>query len=124
MNLKKIIFLVVGFIGLAIGAIGAAVPLLPSFPFLLVAAIGFGKSSEKLDSWFKGTKLYKNNLETYVKGEGMTKATKIKIMLLVTVLFTVGFVMMGNVPIGQIVLVSVWLFHILYFSLKVKTIKK
>lgn len=38
----------------------------------MLAAINFAKSSKKLDSWFKGTKLYKDNLETYVKGQGMT----------------------------------------------------
>ncbi len=123
MNIKKIIYLTLGCVGLVLGAIGAVVPLLPSFPFLLIAAIGFGKSSEKLDSWFKGTKLYKNNLESYVKGQGMTKTTKIKIMITVTVLMSIGFVMMMNVPIGQIVLFFVWVFHIVYFSFFVKSIK-
>ncbi len=123
MRIKKIIYLCIGFIGLGIGALGAVVPLLPAFPFLLVAAFGFGKSSEKLDRWFKGTKLYKNNLESYVKGQGMTVKTKVKIMITVTVLMTIGFIMMDAVPIGQTVLFFVWVFHIVYFAFIVKTIK-
>ena len=123
MKIKKIIFITLGFIGLILGAIGAVVPLLPSFPFLLIAAFGFGKSSEKLDKWFKSTKLYKNNLENYVKGNGMTVKTKVKIMLMVTVLMTIGFIMMKAVTIGRIVLFFVWAFHIIYFSFIVKTIK-
>lgn len=35
----------------------------------------------------------------------------------------VGFIMMNAVPVGRIVLCAVWVFHILYFVFKVKTIK-
>ena len=123
MKLKKIIYITVGCIGLALGAVGAVLPLMPAFPFLLLAAICFGKSSERLDRWFKNTKLYKNNLESFVKGQGMTWKTKIKIMITVTVLMTIGFIMMNQVVVGRIVLACVWVFHIIYFIFGVKTIK-
>ena len=123
MKLKKIIYITVGCIGLALGAVGAVLPLMPAFPFLLLAAVCFGKSSERLDRWFKNTKLYKNNLESFVKGQGMTWKTKIKIMITVTVLMTIGFVMMNQVVVGRIVLACVWVFHIIYFIFGVKTIK-
>ena len=76
MNLKKILYIILGCIGLAIGAVGAVVPMLPAFPFLLLAAFCFARSSEKLHNWFINTKLYKDNLESYVAGKGMTKKTK------------------------------------------------
>ena len=123
MKLKKMIYITVGCIGLALGAVGAVLPLLPAFPFLLLAAVCFGKSSERLDRWFKNTKLYKNNLESFVKGQGMTWKTKIKIMITVTVLMTIGFIMMNQVVVGRIVLTCVWVFHIIYFIFGVKTIK-
>ena len=71
MKIKKLLYVILGCIGLALGAVGAVLPLLPAFPFLLLAAFCFAKSSEKLHRWFTGTKLYKNNLESYVKGHGM-----------------------------------------------------
>ena len=123
MNLRKILYLLGGCVGLAVGAVGAVLPLLPAFPFLLLAAFCFAKSSEKMHRWFTGTKLYKNNLESYVKGQGMTWKTKIRIMVTVTCLMTVGFVMMGGIWLGQTVLALVWVFHILYFSFGVKTIR-
>lgn len=124
MKAKKILFIVLGCIGLGLGAVGAVVPLLPAFPFLLLAAYSFARSSERLHSWFINTKLYKNNLESYVKGKGMTKRTKVRIMITVTVLMTFGFVMMHQVPVGRIVLAAVWLFHIFYFIFGVKTLKE
>lgn len=123
MKLKKILYVVVGCISVALGAVGAVLPLLPSFPFLLLAAFCFARSSQRLHNWFTGTKLYKNNLESYVKGKGMTRKTKIKIMVTVTVLMSIGFVMMDQVPVGRMVLAAVWVFHVLYFVFGVKTIK-
>ncbi|HIQ58326.1 MAG TPA: YbaN family protein [Candidatus Merdivicinus intestinavium] len=123
MKLKRILYIILGCAGVGLGAVGAVLPLLPAFPFLLLAAFCFAKSSEKLHRWFTGTKLYKNNLESYVKGQGMTWKTKIRIMVTVTVLMTVGFIMMHAVPVGRIVLTGVWLFHILYFVFGVKTFK-
>lgn len=120
MNVKKVMYITVGFIGLGLGAIGAVLPLMPAFPFLLLAAVCFSKSSERLDTWFKSTKLYKNNLETYVRGEGMTKKSKRKVICLVSSLMLIGFIMMGNVPVGRVVLFFVWLFHVWYFFIKVK----
>lgn len=122
MNFKKVLYVALGCVSVGLGAIGAVLPLLPSFPFLLLAAFCFARSSEKLHAWFVSTKLYKENLESYVAGKGMTKKTKIRIMATVTLLMTIGFVMMHAVPVGRIVLACVWVFHIIYFVFGVKTI--
>lgn len=125
MNPKKLFFVVLGCIGVGLGAIGAVVPMIPAFPFLLLAAYSFAKSSEKLHTWFINTKLYKNNLESYVKGQGMTWKTKIRIMITVTCLMAFGFFMMfrKDLYIPCAILGGVWLFHILYFCFGVKTLK-
>lgn len=123
MKIKKILYITLGCIGVGLGAVGAVVPLLPAFPFLLLATFCFAKSSERLHTWFINTKLYKSNLESYVQGRGMTWATKIRIMVTVTLLMSVGFFMMSRVPVGRIVLACVWAFHIIYFIFGVKTIK-
>ncbi len=123
MNVKKMIYMVIGCIGVGLGAVGAVVPLLPAFPFLLLAAFCFAGSSERLHNWFISTRLYKNNLESYVQGRGMTVATKIRIMIAVTALMAFGFFMMRNVPVGRTILACVWAFHIIYFIWGVKTLK-
>ncbi len=121
MKIKKIIYIFIGTIGLIIGAIGAVVPLMPAFPFLLVAAICFSKSSEKLDRWFKETKLYKENLTDLISGCGMTKKAKIRVMIMITLLMSIGFIVLHAITIGRIILSIIWLFHLLYFIFGVKT---
>lgn len=124
MNVKNILWAVAGFVLMGIGAIGAVLPLLPCVVFLLGAAFCFAKSSERLNNWFVSTNLYKKNLENYVQGRGMTKKTKIAIMVSVTLMMSIGFFMMHEVFVGRIVLAIVWLCHILYFTFRVKTIKE
>lgn len=120
MGIKKILLIATGCVGVGLGAVGAVMPFLPAFPFLMLATFCFAKSSERLDRWFKNTRLYRNNLESYVNGQGMTRHTKTKVITLVTVLFSIAAYMMRRVPVGLIVLGIVWLFHILYFVFVVK----
>ena len=123
--MKKILYIILGCIGVGLGAVGAVVPMLPAFPFLMLAAFCFARSSEKLNNWFINTRLYKDNLADYVAGRGMTMKTKVRIMITVTLLMSIGFVMMGikGVTVGCIVLGCVWPFHIVYFLFGVKTIQ-
>lgn len=124
MNLKKTGWIVLGLVGLSLGAAGAVLPMLPCVPFLLLAAVGFSKGSRKLHEWFVHTKLYKENLEDYVAGRGMTRKTKLRIMIVTTLLMMVGFLMMGakGILVGCVVLVGIWILHLAYFCFFVKTI--
>jgi Uncharacterized protein conserved in bacteria len=122
MKIKKGFYLILGFISLALGAIGAILPILPTTPFLLLSAFCFTQSSERLHNWFIQTKLYQNNLKTLVKGQGMTKKAKIRVVSMVTLTMLLGFILMGGTVIGRVILVIVWICHLLYFILGVKTI--
>lgn len=124
MNLKKTGGIVLGLVGLSLGAAGAVLPMLPCVPFLLLAAVGFSKGSRKLHEWFVHTKIYKENLEDYVAGRGMIRKTKIRIMIVTTLLMMVGFLMMGakGILVGCVVLVGIWILHLAYFCFFVKTI--
>ena len=122
--MKKILYALLGGTGLILGALGSLIPVLPTAPFLLLAALCFARSSEKLDRWFRNTRLYKDNLEDFVAGRGMTMKAKVRIMVTVTLLMSVGFIMMGlkGIVTGCIVLGCVWVFHIIYFVFGIKTI--
>lgn len=122
--MKKILYIILGCFGVGMGAVGAVIPVLPTFPFLMLSAFCFARSSKKLDRWFRSTKLYKENLEDFAAGRGMTRKAKARIMVTVTLLMSVGFLMMGmsGILTGCIVLGCIWVFHIVYFLFGVKTI--
>ena len=110
-----------GFLFFALGMAGAVLPILPTTPFILVAAFCFARSSDRLNSWFKGTKVYKMVLEGYMTKRSMTLRAKLTILVPVTVLLAVGFAMMSNVPVGRAIVAIVWVGHIVYFGFIVKT---
>lgn len=122
--MKKVLYVILGCFSVTLGAVGAVLPILPTVPFLLLAAYCFARSSQRLETWFKNTKLYKDNLEDYVAGKGMSRKAKIRIMCSVTLLMSIGFILMSTkgIPTGCMVLGCVWILHILYFTFKVKTI--
>lgn len=122
MQIKKLLCLLTGILAGMLGTIGIFLPILPTVPLYLLAAFCFARSSERLHIWFTGTKLYRDNLESYVQGQGMTRKGKVRIMVSVTVIMTVGFVMMDQLLAARVVLALVWVFHVLYFGFRVKTI--
>ena len=126
MGFKRMIFLIIGCVCLALGCVGIVLPILPTAPFFLATVFCFSQSSQKLQDWFLGTRMYKNNLECYVKGEVMTAKIKAKILITVTALMVFGFVIMlrKDLYIPCAILACVWAAHIIYFVFVVKIRKK
>ena len=116
----KIVYIVLGFIALGLGTIGIALPILPTVPFYLLASWCFAKGSDRFNNWFKGTKLYKNNLESFEKNKEMTMKTKLKILIPVSVILLVVFFKYNVLPM-RITIAALIAFKYYYFLVKIKT---
>jgi uncharacterized membrane protein YbaN (DUF454 family) len=56
--LSKILFLIAGYLCLVLGFIGAFLPILPTTPFVLLAAYCFSKGSDRMYNSLLQTKLF------------------------------------------------------------------
>lgn len=75
----KYILLMVGITCTILGFVGVVVPLLPTTPFLLLAAICFAKSSERFKNWLIHTKVYREYVESFKNERGYTLIKKFKL---------------------------------------------
>jgi hypothetical protein len=55
---KRFVFLVLGILAVGAGFAGVFLPLVPTTPFLLLAAFFFSKSSDRLHDWLLNHKLF------------------------------------------------------------------
>ena len=125
MKLKRLFFLILGCVCLALGCVGIVLPVLPTVPFFLATVFCFANSSEKLHTWFLGTELYQKHLDSFVKKKGMTAQTKAGILMSVTLLMAVGFFLMLRKALSHSLHYSRYCVarHLVYFLFGVKTIK-
>ncbi len=120
--MKKAIFVTLGLLFFSLGGIGAAIPVLPTTPFLLLAAACFAKGSARFDKWFKNTRLYKKHLDSFIKDRSMTLRTKIYLCSFASAMLIIAFFMVNNIY-GRIFILCVIAFKYYYFIFRIKTIK-
>ncbi len=121
-KIKRFLFVMAGFVALTMGIIGIALPVLPTTPFLLLASFCFVKGSEKFDKWFKGTKIYKKHLESFVKTRAMTLKQKCILLLFADFMMMFPFILLDSIHV-RILIIGVVLFKFYYFIFKIDTIK-
>ena len=73
----RITWLVVGLLALALGAIGIALPLLPTTPFILVAAFAFAQSSEKLHQWLLDHNVFGPLIDNWQRHGAISRRAKV-----------------------------------------------
>lgn len=122
-KIKKILYVIVGLIAFALGAIGVVLPILPTTPFLLLASYCFVKGSDKFDRWFKSTKIYKKHFESFINSRAMTMKQKVMILLFADIMILFPLIIVDVLPM-RIFLICLMIFKYYYFIFRIDTIKK
>lgn len=116
----KYIYFVLGLLCVAVGGVGVVLPILPTAPFLLVAAFCFARSSERFYQWLIHTSMYQKHLEQLVTTGQMPLKSKITILAMVTPLLLIAFFMMHNLP-GRITIIVLIVIKWYVFLFCIKT---
>jgi uncharacterized membrane protein YbaN (DUF454 family) len=73
---KHLLLLTVGTVCVIIGGVALLVPILPTTPFLLVAAACYAKSSRRFYDWLLNSRLFGKLIRNYREKGGMTRRQK------------------------------------------------
>jgi len=77
-RIKKTFLIVAGVVSIAIGGIGIFLPLLPTTPFVLLAAGCFAGSSPAMHRWLCRSRFFGEYIENYRTNAGVSKSIKIR----------------------------------------------
>ena len=121
-TVRNWILILVGLLCVGLGIVGIVLPILPTTPFLLLAAFCFVKGSPKFDIWFRGTKLYKKYLEDFVREKAMPLKQKWTILLTADVMIAFPLFLI-DIWLVKIFLILVIAYKYYYFFTKIKTLK-
>lgn len=78
-----------GTISLAVGIVGIAVPILPTTPFVLIAAACYLRGSKRMYDWMVENRYIGSYLRDYMEGRGISiraKATSVAVLWALIVL--------------------------------------
>ena len=78
----KLVLNIVGVLAVLLGLIGIFVPLLPTTPFLLLAAACFARGSQRLHGWLLNNGLFGRFLRDYEQGKGIPARAKVIALLM------------------------------------------
>ena len=102
------LLLIAGTLSLTLGAIGIFLPILPTTPFLLLAAACYLRSSERMHKWLLGNRWFGEYIRNYQEGRGIPLKTKIAAMtfLWITIIYSAFFVL-DEILIAQVALLLI-----------------
>ena len=93
-QLLRAMLITSGTIFLGLGLIGIFIPILPTTPFLLLAAACYARSSQRFYNWLMNNRWFGNYIKNYREGRGIPLKFKILTisLLWLTILNSIYFV--------------------------------
>lgn len=113
----RYLYIVAGFISLALGIIGVVTPVLPTTPFILLSGYCFARGSERFHLWIMGHKYFGPMIRAFRDEKRIPLKAKIlaTAMIVVTMTTTAFFVrkpvaIIGMASVGVGVIIYIWTF--------------
>lgn len=75
-HLSRQIWMTLGVLALACGIVGAVLPLIPTTPFILLAAYAFAQSSPRLHGWLLHHRIFGPLIRNWERNGAIDKRTK------------------------------------------------
>jgi uncharacterized membrane protein YbaN (DUF454 family) len=104
-KLKRQLLLTAGTLSLAVGIVGIAVPVLPTTPFLLLAAACYLRSSQRFYNWLMNSRFLGNYIRNYIEGKGIPRKVKLFIIILLWATISLSIWLVANTVVTIILLI-------------------
>ena len=107
----------------AIGLVGIFVPILPTTPFLLLAAACYLRSSQRFYNWLMNNRWFGTYIRNYTEGRGIPLKVKLFTIALLWIAIGISIWLVSNLIVTVILLViaAAVTLHIIFIRAKRKT---
>ena len=116
----RVLFFCLGCLFVGLGAIGVLLPLIPTTPFLLLAAACYARSSKRFYDWLLANRIFGPTIRQWQ--ESGSVAFKTKVVAIVLLVMTLGSSVVFFVPLwpvkGLLVAIGAW---VIYFLVRLPT---
>lgn len=106
-QVKRQLFLLLGLVFFVMGLIGVVLPILPTTPFMILAAACFAKSSPRFHRALLNNRWIGQDLQRWERDRTMLRATKLKATWIILAMFTLSIVILTGHAGLQILLLSI-----------------
>ncbi|MCV6598484.1 MAG: YbaN family protein [Mangrovicoccus sp.] len=89
----RLLWLIAGFTALGLGLLGIALPLLPTVPFMLLAAFCFSRSSERLHLWLLNHPVYGPQIEDWQRSGAIHPRAKRMASVMIAAAFLLSVIL-------------------------------
>jgi uncharacterized membrane protein YbaN (DUF454 family) len=107
--MKRILLNALGFLAIGLGTAGIFLPLLPTTPFVLLAAGCFARANPKMYHWIGKSKYFGEYIRNYYEKKGISMQTRVRALIFLWVTLGVSaaifrtvhvWIILGIVGIG------------------------
>jgi uncharacterized membrane protein YbaN (DUF454 family) len=84
----RLLLIIAGTLSVGLGILGIFVPVLPTTPFLLLAAACYARSSQRFYGWLLNNKWFGNYIRSYLERKGIP--LKVKVLTITLLWITIG----------------------------------
>lgn len=103
--MQRIILIIIGWIAVVLGTLGVVLPLLPTTPFILLAAWCFARSSPRFHDWLLYRSWFGGYLRHWQKHRAMPLGAKPRAILLILVTFAISLWLVNMMWVRGLLLV-------------------
>lgn len=104
--MTRISYFILAWTSLILGVIGIILPLLPTTPFILLAAFGFSKSSVKFHQWLLAHSIFGSMVKDWEQGGVISFKAKLTATFSVIIMLTISFYFMNTSGLVTSVIIS------------------
>ena len=120
--MQRILLLCLGWLAIVLGTLGIVLPLLPTTPFVLLAAWCFARSSPRFHHWLLWRSPFGRYIRHWQQHRAMPPGAKGRAMLLIVITFAVSIYLVNMLWVR--IMLSVMLSVLLLFMWRIPVVEE